>query len=186
MQQFEVVNSKLQAGRGKEFSADYLVSCWEQSANTWPMPELDAELYMALRHCTVCSSPLRPAAAKCISKSCTSALQREQRLKVAADDESWHLPIGHRAEDSLEMEGLEMASASLPIPDHNKGFQMLQRMGWKGAGLGREEHGGSFCDTGYNTCGWGGVNAVSGCFLYKTMWCGPLVSTSCFVSRTTA
>ena len=37
-----------------------------------------------------------------------------------------------------------MASASLPIPDHNRGFQMLQRMGWKGAGLGREEHGGSF------------------------------------------
>eukprot|EP00891_Asterochloris_glomerata_P003161 jgi/Astpho2/3161/gw1.00052.88.1_t len=39
------------------------------------------------------------------------------------------------------MDGLEMASASLPIPDHNKGFQMMQRMGWKGAGLGREEHG---------------------------------------------
>ena len=120
------------------------------------MPEPDAALHTPLRHCTVCSSPSRSAAATRISKSCTSALQREQRLKVAADDDSWHLPIGHRAEDSLEMEGLEMASASLPIPDHNKGFQMLQRMGWKGAGLGREEHGGSFFyDASHSVCGWG-------------------------------
>lgn len=61
-----------------------------------------------------------------------------------------------------------MASASLPIPDHNKGFQMMQRMGWKGAGLGREEHGGSLYNTGCNMYGWGGT--VGGSWLYKTMW----------------
>ena len=50
MQQFEVVNSKLQAGRGKEFSADYLVSLCEESANARPMPDLDTAMCAALRH----------------------------------------------------------------------------------------------------------------------------------------
>ena len=165
MQQFEVVNSKLQAGRGKEFSADYLVSCFEESANTWPMPEPDA------RPCSIALWHLIVETCSCqrYIKSCTDAVQREQRLKAATDDDNWHLPIGHRAEDSLEMDGLEMASASLPIPDHNKGFQMMQRMGWKGAGLGREEHGGSFLyNTGCNMYGWGGT--VGGSWLYKTLW----------------
>ena len=57
------------------------------------------------------------------------------------DAEPWHLPIGHRPQDSLATEGLAMASTDAAIPEHNKGFQMLQRMGWKGTGLGRNENG---------------------------------------------
>lgn len=51
------------------------------------------------------------------------------------------MPISQRVEDSLETEGLQMASKHTAIPDSNKGFQMLQRMGWKGRGLGSNEDG---------------------------------------------
>ena len=34
-----------------------------------------------------------------------------------------------------------MASTDTAIPKDNKGFQMLQKMGWKGTGLGRNENG---------------------------------------------
>lgn len=35
----------------------------------------------------------------------------------------------------------QMASVHEAIPDSNRGFQMLQRMGWKGQGLGSKEEG---------------------------------------------
>lgn len=40
-------------------------------------------------------------------------------------------------------EGVETVSASTsrPLDASNKGFQLLQRMGWRGKGLGRNEHG---------------------------------------------
>jgi hypothetical protein len=40
-------------------------------------------------------------------------------------------------------EGQETVSASTsrPLDSSNKGFQLLQRMGWGGKGLGRNEHG---------------------------------------------
>lgn len=37
-----------------------------------------------------------------------------------------------------------VASTSTPLDERNKGFQLLQRMGWKGKGLGRNEHGEQF------------------------------------------
>lgn len=44
-------------------------------------------------------------------------------------------------EDSLDTDGITMASTDTAIPENNKGFQMLQKMGWKGTGLGRNENG---------------------------------------------
>lgn len=40
-------------------------------------------------------------------------------------------------------EGVETVSASTsrPLDASNKGFQLLQRLGWRGKGLGRNEHG---------------------------------------------
>lgn len=67
--------------------------------------------------------------------------QLEQASASYDDAEPWHLPIGHRVEDSLDTEGLAMASADTAIPEDNRGFQMLQKMGWKGTGLGRNENG---------------------------------------------
>lgn len=73
-------------------------------------------------------------------------MQKEQQQLQQAhssydDAEPWHLPIGHRVEDSLDTDGIAMASTDTAIPDSNKGFQMLQKMGWKGTGLGRNENG---------------------------------------------
>lgn len=73
-------------------------------------------------------------------------MQKEQQQLEQAhgsydDAEPWHLPIGHRVEDSLDTEGIAMASTDTAIPENNKGFQMLQKMGWKGTGLGRNEDG---------------------------------------------
>lgn len=56
-------------------------------------------------------------------------------------DGSRRMPIDHRIEDSLEDDGLQMASVHTAIPESNVGFQMLQRMGWKGSGLGSNEDG---------------------------------------------
>ena len=67
--------------------------------------------------------------------------QLEQTHSSYDDAEPWHLPIGHRVEDSLDTEGIAMASTDTAIPENNKGFQMLQKMGWKGTGLGRNENG---------------------------------------------
>lgn len=67
--------------------------------------------------------------------------QLEQAHSSYDDAEPWHLPIGHRVEDSLDTEGIAMASTDTAIPENNKGFQMLQKMGWKGTGLGRNENG---------------------------------------------
>lgn len=46
-----------------------------------------------------------------------------------------------RVEDSLDTDGLQMASVHEAIPESNRGFQMMQRMGWKGQGLGSKEDG---------------------------------------------
>jgi hypothetical protein len=40
-----------------------------------------------------------------------------------------------------EGEAAEAASAAVAIGSSNKGFQLLQKMGWKGKGLGRKEDG---------------------------------------------
>ena len=70
-----------------------------------------------------------------------AAKEREHEQQASNDADPWHLPVGHRAEDSLDTEGLTMASVNTAIPETNKGFQMLQKMGWKGRGLGRNEAG---------------------------------------------
>jgi len=75
-----------------------------------------------------------------------SVLQKEKEQLAHAqhsydDAEPWHLPIGHRPQDSLDTEGLAMASTDTAIPEDNRGYRMLQRMGWKGTGLGRNENG---------------------------------------------
>ncbi|KAK9862366.1 hypothetical protein WJX84_008778 [Apatococcus fuscideae] len=85
---FEVVDHKLQVGRGEEFSA---------------------------------------------------SRQREQQY---ADFETgqWQLPISHRVEDGLDTDA-RLADANTALAEDNVGFKMLQRMGWKGKGLGRAEQG---------------------------------------------
>jgi len=67
-------------------------------------------------------------------------LQRE-KLEELGTEEDFRMPMNQRVEDNLNTEGLQMASKHTAIPDNNKGFQMLKRMGWKGQGLGANEDG---------------------------------------------
>jgi hypothetical protein len=65
--------------------------------------------------------------------------QQEQSLFGLDDD--YCLPINHRATDALDTSGTEIASVDKAITADNKGYQMLQRMGWTGKGLGKNEDG---------------------------------------------
>lgn len=69
------------------------------------------------------------------------AAEEEQRLEQM--DEDYSLPRDHRPQSYIDMTQCEMASMDRHIPDSNKGFQMLLRMGWKGvgSGLGRKQDG---------------------------------------------
>ena len=44
-------------------------------------------------------------------------------------------------EDAVDDSELITASLRQPIPDSNRGYQMLKRLGWGGLGLGRQEQG---------------------------------------------
>ena len=51
------------------------------------------------------------------------------------------MPMGH-ANDSVDTADLEQASLESAIPASNRGYALLQRLGWKeGKGLGRNEDG---------------------------------------------
>lgn len=68
-------------------------------------------------------------------------MQNEKLQASYQLDGSIRMPIDQRIEDSLDTEGMHMASTSEAIPQSNVGFQMLQKMGWKGQGLGSNEDG---------------------------------------------
>ncbi len=69
-------------------------------------------------------------------------LQRERRQQeLLSADGDFFLPINQRADDPLETSGLDIKTVDTAIAADNKGYQMLQRMGWGGKGLGRNESG---------------------------------------------
>ena len=53
----------------------------------------------------------------------------------------YFMPMGY-VDDALETEGLVQASLESSIPSSNRGYALLERMGWTaGKGLGRNEDG---------------------------------------------
>ncbi len=68
--------------------------------------------------------------------------EREAGMEAAwAAGDDYRLPMG-RVDDALDTSGLQQASLDAAIPSNNRGFQMLQRMGWsQGKGLGAAEDG---------------------------------------------
>lgn len=60
-----------------------------------------------------------------------------------ADDlgEDFRLPITHRPTENLITDHLEQASVETSLSSSNVGFRLLQKMGWKGKGLGKNEQG---------------------------------------------
>ena len=70
------------------------------------------------------------------------SLQRERRQQeLLSADGDFFLPINQRADDPLDSSGLDIRTVDTAIAADNKGYQMLQRMGWGGKGLGRNENG---------------------------------------------
>ncbi|CAL9096024.1 unnamed protein product [Musa textilis] len=55
--------------------------------------------------------------------------------------EDFRLPIYHRPTENLDTDELEQASLDKQLTSSNVGFRLLQKMGWRGKGLGKNEQG---------------------------------------------
>ncbi|KAK9136535.1 hypothetical protein Sjap_007129 [Stephania japonica] len=60
---------------------------------------------------------------------------------VEDQGEDFCLPIGHRPTENLDLDNVEQASLDTQLTSSNVGFRLLQKMGWKGKGLGKNEQG---------------------------------------------
>ncbi|KAI3496496.1 hypothetical protein L1887_38860 [Cichorium endivia] len=55
--------------------------------------------------------------------------------------EEFRLPIHHRPTENVDLDNVEQASLDTQLTSSNVGFRLLQKMGWKGKGLGKDEQG---------------------------------------------
>lgn len=55
--------------------------------------------------------------------------------------EGFRLPINHRPTENVDLDNVEQASLDKQLPSSNIGYRLLQKMGWKGKGLGKDEQG---------------------------------------------
>ncbi|KAK3025028.1 hypothetical protein RJ639_043306 [Escallonia herrerae] len=55
--------------------------------------------------------------------------------------EDFRLPVNHRPTENVDLDNVEQASLDTHLTSSNIGFRLLQKMGWKGKGLGKDEQG---------------------------------------------
>lgn len=53
----------------------------------------------------------------------------------------FRLPIHQRPTENVDLDNVEQASLDTQLTSSNVGFRLLQKMGWKGKGLGKNEQG---------------------------------------------
>lgn len=77
------------------------------------------------------------------SKHDSSGVRRNQFKKDqdSLDDEDFRLPRNQRPTENVDLDNVEQASLDTHITSSNVGFKLLQKMGWKGKGLGKHEQG---------------------------------------------
>lgn len=51
------------------------------------------------------------------------------------------MPKNHRPTENVDLDNVEQASLDTKLTASNVGFRLLQKMGWKGKGLGKDEQG---------------------------------------------
>ncbi|KAJ0014496.1 hypothetical protein Pint_21096 [Pistacia integerrima] len=55
--------------------------------------------------------------------------------------EDFRLPIHQKPTENVDLDNVEQASLDTKLTSSNIGFRLLQKMGWKGKGLGKDEQG---------------------------------------------
>ncbi|KAH7571242.1 hypothetical protein ACOSP7_013627 [Xanthoceras sorbifolium] len=55
--------------------------------------------------------------------------------------EEFRLPIHQKPTENIDLDNVEQASLDTRLTSSNIGFRLLQKMGWKGKGLGKDEQG---------------------------------------------
>uniref|UniRef100_A0A7C9DGZ8 G-patch domain-containing protein n=1 Tax=Opuntia streptacantha TaxID=393608 RepID=A0A7C9DGZ8_OPUST len=69
--------------------------------------------------------------------------RHEKEEDLFSDDfnEDFRLPINHRPTENVDLDNVEQASEETELSSSNIGSRLLQKMGWKGKGLGKDEQG---------------------------------------------
>jgi hypothetical protein len=77
-----------------------------------------------------------------LSIQCFAVIQREQFERALEAGTDYSLPRNQRIEDAVDFGSGPAPALAAPIPPNNKGYMLLQKMGWKsGSGLGKGEDG---------------------------------------------